>query len=743
MLTIATLKHQTGPVISRQDMDWQGLACMVASHTISAIKDGSGWMPAEIDPGPRTADRVVAWSTLPLDVEAHTEKLPDGTKRVIGPLPPTLEELATELELRGLDSILATSHSHEAPAEGGTLGPRYRVVLRPSRPVKPDEIKPLAMHVADLLGIGDCWDTSCTDPNRLFYLPRVPEERLSLAQSAVIEGDAIDVDTLLAEARAVAAPIRRKAGGITGSVIEAFNQQADFASIIEPHGYEPRGRNRWMWPGSSTRVAGVVQVPRTGRLFSHHPNDPLYTGGPGGGAHDAFSAWCILEHAGNVPKAVKTAARLLGMDKPKAPTSLTEFMALTPQEGTTTAAPDEPVKGDGCEAQNAPPVAAAAASKAPPPGFEFVQAGDLLGNPQPVSYLVDELMEEQSLALLFAAPSSGKSFLALGWGASISTGTPWMGREVKQGPVFYLAGEGHAGLSRRWRAWELHHGVSLGDAPLFVSKVPASLMDVASAASVVKAIETLQLVHGQPALIVIDTFARNMGAGDENSNADIGLFVNHIDQMRLTLGCAVLLVHHTGHMEKDRARGGSALNAAMDASFQLEKKVGETIELTQRKAKESELNKPLLFELKQVPLPGWLDSKGREMHSAVLVEKDSGQAERMREKPLTPTQQQGIDSFYRAAVEHGIEGESGLLTGVHLETWRQEFYRTSTADNADAKKTAFLRARKDLVRLGRLTVTDDTYWVDVFDIGLTCARLPWGAKRASQEVEIQPTEHGT
>ena len=743
MLTIAMLKHQTGPGISRQDMDWQGLACMVASHTISASKDGSGWMPAEIDPGPRTADRVVAWSTLPLDVEAHTEKLADGTKRVIGPLPPTLEELATELELRGLDSILATSHSHEAPAEGGTLGPRYRVVLRPSRPVKPDEIKPLAMHVADLLGIGDCWDTSCTDPNRLFYLPRVPEERLSLAQSAVIEGDAIDVDTLLAEARAVASPIRRKAGGITGSVIEAFNQQADFASIIEPHGYEPQGRNRWMWSGSSTRVAGVVRVPRTGRLFSHHPNDPLYTGGPGGGAHDAFSAWCILEHAGNVPKAVKTAARLLGMDKPKAPPSLTEFMALPQQQGTTDARTDEPVKSDGGEAQNAPPVAAAAASKAPPSGFVFVQASELLGNPQPVRYLVDELVEAQSLALLFAAPSSGKSFLALSWAASIAAGTPWMGREVEAGSVFYLAGEGHAGLSRRLKAWEEHHGVSLTDAPLFVSKVPASLMDVASAASVVKAIETLQLVHGQPALIVIDTFARNMGAGDENSNADIGLFVNHIDQMRLTLGCAVLLVHHTGHMEKDRARGGSALNAAMDASFQLEKKTGETIELTQRKAKESELNKPLLFELKQVHLPGWLDSKGREMNSAVLVEKDSGQAVGGREKPLTPTQQQGMESFYRAAVKHGIEGESGLLTGVHLETWRQEFYRTSTADNADAKKKAFLRVRTDLVRLGRLTVTDDTYWLDTFDIGLTCAHLAQGFKTASQQGEMQASGHGT
>lgn len=703
MLTIATLNHQTGPVMTRQDMDWQGLACMVTSHTVSASKDGAGWMPAAIDPGPRTADRVAYWSVLVMDVEAHTEKLPDGTKRVIGPMPPPLEELATELELRGWDAALATSHSHEGPAETGTQGPRYRVALRPSRPIKPDEIRPLALHVAALLGLSECVDTSCMEPARLFYLPKVPAERLNLAQSAVIEGEALNVDALLTEARAMDAPVRRQSGGETGRVIQAFNEQADWGAILEPHGYEPKGRNRWVWPGSTTGLPGVVVLAKTDRLYSHHPHDPLYCQKH---THDQFSAWCALEHGGNVIKAVKTAAKLLGMERK--PPSMDEVLDGKADIAATDPAPAEK------------------------PGFVFVSAGELLTNPKPTDFLVDELVEAQSLALLFAPPSAGKSFLALSWAACIATGTPWCGREVQQGAVFYLAGEGHAGITRRLKAWELHHGISLTDAPLFVSKVPAALMDVASAASVVKAIADLEWLYGKPALIVVDTFARNMGTGDENSNADIGTFVNHLDRMKSKLGCSVLLVHHSGHMEKDRARGGSALNAAMDASFQLEKKAGETIELTQRKAKESELGKPMLFGLTQVALPGWLDSKGREMHSAVLVEK-VGTANEFRVKPLTPTQQQGMEAFYRAAAEHGTPEDMGLLVAVQLEHWRTEFYKTATGDTPAAKRQAFHRVRNDLVNTGRVTVLDDVYRVDATDIGLQCARLVDSAMQAGGE----------
>ena len=89
--------------------------------------------------------------------------------------------------------------------------------------------------------------------------------------------------------------------------------------------------------------------------------------------------------------------------------------------------------------------------------FEFVSAGELTATPTPVAYLIDGLIETQALCLLFAPPSAGKSFVSISMSAAIAKGMDWLGRRTQQGAVFYLAGEGHAGLARRLKAWEFHN----------------------------------------------------------------------------------------------------------------------------------------------------------------------------------------------------------------------------------------------------------------------------------------------
>jgi len=46
-------------------------------------------------------------------------------------------------------------------------------------------------------------------------------------------------------------------------------------------------------------------------VLSHHANDPLNDGH----YHDAFSAFCILEHGSDVKVAVKAAASDLGIER--------------------------------------------------------------------------------------------------------------------------------------------------------------------------------------------------------------------------------------------------------------------------------------------------------------------------------------------------------------------------------------------------------------------------------------------
>ena len=251
-------------------------------------------------------------------------------------------------------------------------------------------------------------------------------------------------------------------------------------------------------------------------------------------------------------------------------------------------------------------------------GFRFVPVGELLADRTPPRYLVHGLIEEGSLAMLFGAPSAGKSFLALDLAASVATGCAWCGRRVAQGAVFYLAGEGVGGIRRRLAAWGQHHGQALGDAPLSVS-TGAVALDAKGAELVAVEIEALSLVHGTPRLVVVDTVARTM-PGDESSNKDMSAFIAALDVLAARLGgVTILLIHHAGLSDADRARGASALRAALDVEFKLEQRAPGLRVLSQSKAKESDPIEALAFELRGVTLDGWQDDEGQPVASAVMA----------------------------------------------------------------------------------------------------------------------------
>lgn len=95
------------------------------------------------------------------------------------------------------------------------------------------------------------------------------------------------------------------------SPIDAFNAAYDVAEILTRNGYAQRGET-FRHPASATgNYSARVRIAAGGdrRVHSLSTSDPLYTGGKGGdGAHDAFSAFCVLEHGGNREAAIKDAA---------------------------------------------------------------------------------------------------------------------------------------------------------------------------------------------------------------------------------------------------------------------------------------------------------------------------------------------------------------------------------------------------------------------------------------------------
>lgn len=246
-------------------------------------------------------------------------------------------------------------------------------------------------------------------------------------------------------------------------------------------------------------------------------------------------------------------------------------------------------------------------------GFSFISGAELIANITPVEWLVERYIEANAMVILFGEPGVGKSFIALDMACCIATGEAWQGFSVKQGPVFYIAGEGHAGIGRRLGAWCRYRAVKLGS--IHVSTTAAPLTEWEAVKQVMRGIKAKVQQYGVPALIVVDTLARNFGGLDENSNKDMGLFVQHMDRLKYELQTTVLIVHHTGQGNKDRARGASALKGAVDIEHRVEAKAGGTIALQTTKMKDAELPEPVLMRLHGVDL-------GEIGNSAVVVKAD-------------------------------------------------------------------------------------------------------------------------
>ena len=183
--------------------------------------------------------------------------------------------------------------------------------------------------------------------------------------------------------------------------------------------------------------------------------------------------------------------------------------------------------------------------------------------------------------------------------------------------VLYVAGEGHAGIRKRAKAWLISHDMGPDDTQpaLYITSQGADL--IGNARQVRVTAEHAAEALGVPIeLVVFDTLAANFGAGDENKASDMSLAIAGARAAHAE--AAVLVVHHTGHGQNDRERGSYALIAAAD--FRLQATYDEPdrlLTLTWLKCKDDEIPEPMAFERRKVAIE-WTDEDGEELTSVVL-----------------------------------------------------------------------------------------------------------------------------
>ena len=226
-----------------------------------------------------------------------------------------------------------------------------------------------------------------------------------------------------------------------------------------------------------------------------------------------------------------------------------------------------------------------------------------------------------------------------------------------------------------------------------------------------RTVEEVRSYKVAPKLIVVDTLNRFM-VGDENKAQDAKTMLDACAALEREFQCTVILVHHTGVAEnaQGRARGSSAWRGAMDIELAVIKESDEPmVILRQTKNKDAELQSDLVLDQVTVDVPGWFDEDNEQVTTKVMELSGSVMGQTEKEKALTKAQHFAIQTYIEAASTLGMLDTEGKFRGLSLDAWREVYYRNSPADNTDAKKKAFQRARNDLVGLKYLNVQDDIY----------------------------------
>lgn len=342
----------------------------------------------------------------------------------------------------------------------------------------------------------------------------------------------------------------------------------------------------------------------------------------------------------------------------------------------------------------------------------FHAVADLLRQPTPPRWLVRDYLDAGSLSCIFGPSGSTKTFVALDMGLCLATGTKWHGQAIGDpGGVIYVCGEGLAGINKRLMAWFLEHpDADPKQTPFFVSDAPVPFLNPDALFEARESIKALVTLHGKPKLIIVDTLARNFGPGDENKTPDMCAFVDALTETSKLFDCAVMVVHHTGLADANRARGSSSFKGALDWEYKLEIKESLRV-LSCAKSKDFLEPKDIAFEPVSIDT-GWRDDEGQPVTSLVMrkseepVEKET----RKKSKPLTGANRVAYFALRELSTAGDIVGASAL--GVPLEDWRAECYNRSITPSTEqnAKRQAFRRAVTYLRDNGLIKTENDLYW---------------------------------
>jgi hypothetical protein len=410
------------------------------------------------------------------------------------------------------------------------------------------------------------------------------------------------------------------------------------------------------------------------------------------------------KHAAKVlPSIFGKAASVKVIELPLGVKDVSDFIQAQPD--TDTAAERLSMMADG--AAEWTPTAENEQDAETPSGFKFIHNADILADLKPIEWRIRDILTDHALYYNFGDPGHFKTFIELDRLLCIAAGIDYHGHKVKQGTVFYICGEGWQGIGRRLAAWHISHGTKAADVPFFVSETPTQLTDLEAIQEVKRAVDAMAKQYGPPAVVHIDTLARNFGEGDENTTKDMNAAISNLDRA-FGAGFCRGLTHHTGHKDKDRARGAMALHGAADGAYRISLTDSGQIVTECKKLKDAPTAPMMVFNRREVLLQiGDTEDRSYVLDLAAEGDEAANIVTLKKAVELKGGLQKALDTLRRlyARYEDNLRkcGRSCATPAVSFVDWR-----TACMDAGLYKRTDNFRTAAERLLLHGLIRFDDS-----------------------------------
>lgn len=199
-----------------------------------------------------------------------------------------------------------------------------------------------------------------------------------------------------------------------------------------------------------------------------------------------------------------------------------------------------------------------------------------------VNYVLENVIQEAELVLLYGEPKVGKSYVAMHLALCMALGIPWMGIKTMpdvHGSILWIDLDmGHKKSIYRMQSiregLKMQYGLENRDFNEFILLDKSNFSEAGLPSldfETEKSVEELKnfILEHHIKVCFIDHLSKIRGCTDENNSTDMTRVFMRMESLKNETGCAFVILHHSGKTEKAGPRGSGALTAEPDVVFPL------------------------------------------------------------------------------------------------------------------------------------------------------------------------------